>query len=223
MAEEALSDPDAAPIDLTTTKDALANEILQHYKDLETFAPALVSVDLTTANPLTDRVLLPSKYTKEQRRSFNLTGLAEIERRLRIGRAHDALEGLRRGLGLVGILTRQMKIDTDGLNTSGAPQTRAWKTIKRAKDVIKYWTQTYRRCWESLEKLEGSTADLCGLRPLLEEDSSMLSTWLQEDKFLRNTKSLPWIWMVSELSKDGETQEAVDRAITEWNSERKHC
>lgn len=216
-----------SPAEIEVIRDALAEGIQQHYADIETFAPALISLDLVAKDPAQDRIVLPSQFAKKtELDALGLNALAHIERTLRIGRAHDALDGVRKGLGLAAFLGRRLQEDQAGLtnNEQKAMRTRAQVAVDRAKGVSEYWADVYRDCWTALQALGEQEAKITGLRILHPDDTKMLSTWVHAGKWKKHSAPLSWIWTTLNpaVPERGE-QTGIDTILQGWNDERKYC
>lgn len=166
------------------------------------------------AVPLT----LPSAFNSSQRTALGLTMLATIETKLRIGNGHDILEKLRKALGLRSFLTRNARNQKAGYKG----YTRSQAEIRRAQSIVKQWGHAYRRNWAALVALDISGPILRGLEELKSDDLKLLGVWLEDEQYRNPTGSLPWIWRVSPLVREGD--DAVDddelaTMVADWNEE----
>lgn len=182
-----------------------------HYEFLRSQGLPLAASQLTPKEPHKDPILMPSRLSRQQRKQFGMVKLARHEQRLRIGLAFDALDKLRKALGIRSFLTRHAR-KFNGYNIN----TRTQETLKRAELTVKQWSAAYQRSWEALMRLDAAGSSLQGLRPLESEDLVLLSTWLEEERYRDRGTALPWIWSVVPLSQDTAD---VTAAVQEWSEE----
>lgn len=198
-----------AQLEQVTRKNVKIKGLLKtYYELLPIVAPGLAHLHLTPDDPLDDPIILPSSYTVEEREAFGLQHLATIEIKLRIAQCYEALEKLRKALGVRSFLTRH-GVKTNGLDQ----QTRAKASVKRAEHVVKQWAFVYRRSWERLGKLGASTESLGILQPLEESDLVMLSSWLEDEVYKHKDSRLPWIWTTALRSVPEEVSEEVYNSL----------
>lgn len=165
------------------------------------------------------RITLPSSFNDAQRQVLGLSRLAKIEIDLRIGHGHDALDKLRKALGVRSFLTRQTRSQQSGYSS----YTRGQAEIRRAQSVVKQWGHTYRRNWDALVALDINPSDpmLKGLQELKSSDLKLLGAWLDDEQYRNPQSNLPWIWRVSPLGIDGLQQmdDEVAEMVADWNQE----
>lgn len=188
----------------------------RHYEALSVVAPGLAHLNLSPDDLLKDPILLPSSFTTAEREVLELRHLASVEIKLRVAQCHEALEKLRRSLGVRSFLTRH------GLKTNGhEARTRAQDAIKRAEHVVKQWAFLYRRGWDRLKVLGADTTTLGTLQVLHGSDLVMLSSWLEDEAYRKKHVQLPWIWTTALRPVEGALQPEVQNKLIAWNEEGK--
>ncbi|KAG8902439.1 hypothetical protein FRC00_007975 [Tulasnella sp. 408] len=195
---------------LKSQKTKLEVGIKFHYQSLEKLAPLVPASYLAPKAPHKDPITLPSNFEPDKWSEYGLLHLAAIEQKLRIGQAFDCLEKLKKALGVRSFLTRHAR-KSNGYRVA----TRAQETLKRAEVTVKQWAAAYRCVWDALMHLETPASKLRGLRPLLDGDLVLLSSWLEEEKYRDRGVTLPWIWALLPL-KD---KDDIERSVSEWSAE----
>lgn len=199
---------------LKSQKTKLEVGIKFHYQSLEKLAPLIPASYLAPKAPHKDPITLPSNFDPDKWSKYGLVHLVTIEQKLRIGQAFDCLEKLKKALGVRSFLTRHAR-KSNGYTVA----TRAQETLRRAEVTVKQWAAAYRRVWGALMELETPASKLRGLRPLLDTDLVLLSSWLEEEKYRDRGTTLPWIWALLPL-KD---RDDIERSVSEWSEEGEPC
>ncbi|KAG8941072.1 hypothetical protein FRC03_004875 [Tulasnella sp. 419] len=208
---------------LEDSKTAIDKLLEQHHTALIKLTPAL-PIDYRRKQTHAGNLTLPSSFDTALRHAFGLERLAEIERKLRIGQAHDILEKTRKGIGLRTIMNQHSK------NQAGSGYrvaTRIRDAQTRAKKNVQQSAERYKATWKALSALDTQPAELEGLEELQESDLFVLGNWLQDGRFKNvdsDGNSLPWIWRVSPLARnlshdDSNINDVVSSRIREWNAE----
>ncbi|KAG9017173.1 hypothetical protein FRB90_001477 [Tulasnella sp. 427] len=182
-----------------------------HYAFLRSQGLPLPIAQLTPQEPHKDPIIVPSGLSVTHRQTFNMIRLAKHEQKLRIGLAFNALERLRKALGVRSFLTRHIR-KRDGY----AANTRTQETFKQAEINVKQWSALYRRSWDALNRLDTDESALQGLRPLDNKDLILLSTWLEQEKYRDRGSRLPWIWSVAPVAQDGRD---LVSTVQDWGEE----
>jgi hypothetical protein len=158
----------------------LDNAHLEH----DPVAPAAVS-PLPELIPLR----LPSALTPNLRASC-LCGLPDLERRLRLAQAEDALAELRRLLRITMGLTHYKATQ---VGPSQRTSTRARALISRFWDKIARCAERYRVARAALLVLDANGDWCTRLRPLEDQD---IKAPRKDDDEAEGTRELSWIWRV---------------------------
>ncbi|KAG8911643.1 hypothetical protein FRC02_006490, partial [Tulasnella sp. 418] len=147
---------------LEDSKTAIDKLLEQHHTALIKLAPAL-PIDYRRKQTHAGNLTLPSSFDTALRHAFGLERLAEIERKLRIGQAHDILEKTRKGIGLRTIMNQHSK------NQAGSGYrvaTRIRDAQTRAKKNVQQSAERYKATWKALSALDTQPAELEGLEEL---------------------------------------------------------
>jgi hypothetical protein len=132
---------------------------------------------------------LPSELTPNLRAAC-LCGLPEIERRLRLAQAEDALAELRRLLRVTMGLTHYKATQ---IGPSQRTSTRARALVSRFWEKIARCAERYRAARAALLVLDANGDWLSRLRELKQEDIKAPG---KGDDEAEGTRELPWIWRV---------------------------
>lgn len=148
-------------------------------------------------------LLLPSAFSRVSNPLDRV--LADIERRLRIGRAQDSLGSLREHI----ILRAGMYRVKDREARGQAMMTRAGKVLKRMNDHITDDKLRYRRHFQALESLGVVLQNLDHRRSLLAlHDQHIVN--LDESNDSEGRRQLSWIWLASvDLSSEKGVQDGT--------------
>ncbi|KIJ28700.1 hypothetical protein M422DRAFT_270002 [Sphaerobolus stellatus SS14] len=183
-------------------------------------------------NPEKEKLRLPSDFDRSRHTDLGLETLADIEYRLRMGQANDALKKLREALGLKSFLVRKKYQGVGGQYALLRSETE----IARAQVNVDKWAEVYRRAWNAMGRLveEGPDGNhgRGRLQKLNKDDLVMLSQWMEDHRFWREKgeaeetaaankgkgrKELPWIW---KIEFDVEvTVDRVKEAVEKWTAE----
>jgi hypothetical protein len=231
---------DAQRVELVESRRKMSKALDAWYSSLADFMPAdaLQEVLGEDSQPEKELLRLPSDFPQESHPRLGLTELADIERQLRVGQAHDALRKLRTMLGLKSFLVKR-KYKTGGGQRA---LTRSEADIGKAGRQVTKWKEVYQRCWRALERLRGAEAisehekAWLQLRELKDGDCVMLSEWIEEHRYWRDQgerkeaaaaskgkgrQELPWIWKL-EFELGDAILGGVDGAIEGWTEEGKN-
>jgi hypothetical protein len=177
---------------------------LDHYPRLR---DELDAVNL--AEPENERLMIPSQFSDAHRRSLGIQELAKVERSLREGQAHDALDKVQLAIQM---FNYNMKFKVDNIRGQ-RPSTRTEEFLASlSKDKVSA-ADKYRRVRTALLRLGLSEGDL-SLQPLLNDQlwcKNENSPAAQGDA----KREDPWYWMVGRPSGLSPREEA------EWQIESK--
>jgi hypothetical protein len=141
------------------------------------------------AEPENERLMIPSQFSDAHRRSFGIQELAKVERSLREGQAHDALDKLRLAIQTFNYNTK-FKVD----NVRGQrPNTRAQQFLSSlSKDKVGA-ADKYRRVRTALLAL-GLPEDDLSLQPLLNDNCGVRMKIIQQRRGTQRGKILGIGW-----------------------------
>ena len=149
---------------------------------------------------------LPSNIVSVQVRA-SLESLILVERELRKGQAHDALEGLR-----VGLANKSLLLLTDVNQSMSTKQsTRAWAGVRNAQSHILSHAHSYQRAWQALKSV-GTPEDLLVYQKLEAKDLVTVKDITLAKRFGQGSDTLAWFWRI------GPSQDAL---TGEWLEECK--
>lgn len=130
----------------------------KHYESLPAIAPGITGFDLKASKPIAlDRILLPWRFTREQRAAFNNETLVRAERPLRVAQAHDALNRIRAPLGIRSYMTRHARKSNRYKDNKDAQH-----AIRRAEAHVNLWRDVYNHSWKALKALRVEGEELKG-------------------------------------------------------------
>ena len=156
---------------------------------------------ISSTLPEEENLLLPSSLISKDRLAYGLERLANIEYKIREGRAYDALEGLRKNIQ---IFNHNLGFKKENVQGQG-PNTRAERYIQSLTAEKVSAADQYRMARKGLLALELSPEDetLQDLRndQLWAKDTSHLS------KIGDSRREDPWFWMVGRPSGMSEKEE----------------
>ncbi|KAG6848447.1 hypothetical protein H0H93_016880 [Arthromyces matolae] len=147
--------------------------LLQH---LSSSSPISSSPDI----PEKQDLWLPSQLPPETRQTACISGLSEMEVKLRIAQCHDALEGLRHVLRLKTRMIQFKNANIRGQKNS----TRSRAIIDRVHERARGFTEKYRACRERILALSGPGDWENMLRPLQDRD---VRAYTDPEKLQRRT------------------------------------
>lgn len=194
--------------------------IEKHRKAVTAIAPQIPMEPLAEEEPLHELTLiLPSTLAVEEREEFGLQQLSNMEKKLRLGLLYDILDALKKALAVKSYLSR---LSREPANKS--LQTRAMSQVSKSATKVADLKRVYRRCFSALLSLGPSASELGNLQELKEEDLVMLSSWMEEKRYEKEStlpgrgakegeRALPWIWRITPivLAPGEEMSEALKR------------
>lgn len=202
--------------------DALRRRCEEHLAALRILCSEIPeTIFIKAQDPTKQALYLPSGFSEDQQKEYELHQLMKQEGELRIGSAHDHLTALKDALGLRRMLTEAKKTHARGLGQA----TRYRSSIDRASDVVIRHQEGYRRHWNAISYLgidKEKDPRVRGLQDLRESDIKDLRDFIDSDRFSGKTGDLPWIWrsIEIELSPSSSATE-VKQAILNWEHEGK--
>jgi len=210
---------------LPQTKTKIEAALVVHYRCIRLLAPqiALSEASLTPREAHLDPILLPSGLDLDLWGRCGLREMAEVEKRLRIGQAHDAIEATRKSLGLRSWMTRHAR-DASNYTTI----TRAQQSVRRSEMTVKSCAKLYQRAWKALGDLKVPTERLLGLQELKEDHLKTLGSWLEDEGYRPGKSSsvgeqtrftLPWIWRMNRVAVDETASDELALRVEAWNLE----
>jgi hypothetical protein len=143
---------------------------------------------------------LPSTLGREACESIGYGSLAEKEKKLRMGQANDALQGIRVALSSKAILFRGLREAT-----SKTKRNRSWDQIKSTAGSARHHVRVYLHARKALLRLGASTDEMAKYQPLTREQLKITAARI--DPTLRGTRnsSLAWFWTM-DVQGDCETE-----------------
>jgi len=199
---------------LQRSKQRLGDQLTKHHQTLVLLVPTLSNRECDIGEVHTAEITLPSTFTSKQRELLQLQNLALVEVKLRLAQCHDALDKLRKALGVRSFLTRHAR-----KQHGTARSTRAQDAVSRAGVIVKRWAKTYRSAFKALGRLNVTQVELLGLQELKENDLKILGDWLEGEQYRYRETKLPWIWSLgSKAIFEGENGVFGD-AVEKWNEE----
>lgn len=200
--------------------NSLASKIAHHHKNLSRLAPALQGVDMTSTAPEKDKIYLPSSFSPAQVKSFQLEEMACVEQTLRRSHCHDLLDSLRQALGCKSFLARRLR--GPKAEHGYKHSTRAQTEVDRAEALCTMWANAYTASFKLYIALGPDPTDLIGLQELQTSDLTMLSSWLETNKYHSTDSKLSWLWKMTPIDISGETSPNHPRftdKVHAWNEE----
>lgn len=134
-------------------------------------------------------LLMPSTLGYETCQSKGLGDILLKEKKLRIGQANDALQGIRLALSRKAILFRGLREAT-----SKTKRNRSWDQIKSTSGSARHQVRIYLRARKALLHLGATSEELAKYQPLTKEQLKITAARI--DPALRGTRnaSLAWFW-----------------------------
>lgn len=195
----------------------LSRGLDKHYEELSRTAPRIQGYQLHPQKPISDDpILLPWRFSEEERTAFGVEALLYAERELRVAQAHDALARIRKSLGIRSYMSRH------ALKSNGYKENKnAQLALRRAEANVKLWRQVYNYSWKALEKLGVTGNDLRGLQQLTKDHLVVLGDWLEAERYRSKDKNdrLPWIWTIAMMENPDSTAEDQEAMVESWNRE----
>jgi hypothetical protein len=149
-------------------------------------------------------LLLPSTLGQETCDRLGYGSLLEKEKKLRMGQANDALQGIRVALSRKAILFRGLREAT-----SKTKRNRSWDQIKSTTGSTRHHVRIYLRARKALLQLGISMEELTKYPPLTREQLKITAARI--DPALRGTRNsnLAWFWTV-DIQGDCQTNEGME-------------
>lgn len=149
-------------------------------------------------------LLLPSTMGQEACERLQYGSLVTQERKLRMGQANDALQGIRVALSRKAILFRGLREAT-----SKTKRNRSWDQIKSTAGSARHHVRIYLRARKALLRLGTTADDLAKYQPLTREQLKITAARI--DPALRGVRNsnLAWFWTV-DVQGDSEANEGME-------------
>jgi hypothetical protein len=149
-------------------------------------------------------LVLPSTLGHEVCERLGYVSHLQKEKKLRMGQANDALQGIRVALSKKAILFRGLREAT-----SKTKRNRSWDHIKSTTGSARHHVQIYLRARKALIRLGASPDELAKYQPLTREQLKI--TTARIDPTLRGTRNahLAWFWTI-DVESDCHTAEGME-------------
>lgn len=168
---------------------------------------AVPNIDSHHSNPEKIPLLLPSSLPSASRASSCLFGVMEIEQRLHVAQASDALAELRRQLRMTMGLWHY-KITQVGPSQQAA--THAWNLISQFEKKTSRCANRYRAVYTALLALDPEGDWRMNLRCLKPADIKGPGRGKDEAE---GTQELSWIWLVERRNEGGSDKKDIDEGV----------
>lgn len=204
-------------------EERLRNRIGEQFSTLFRVSPALQEANLTQGQPPTiQKLYLPSDFTPEDRKRYQLEKITAKEAQLQVAEAHDALRRLRNSLGLKALLLKNQKTHSRGYERVSKSKA----SIESAEKGVRRQKAAYRRAWHAIVSLGvvvGPDTATGNLQELRDTDAVPLNDVTAERRFVAESQDIPWIWkVVGGSASDSEAERGVIGAVNSWNNEGRY-
>ncbi|KAI5997598.1 hypothetical protein EDD15DRAFT_2364364 [Pisolithus albus] len=133
---------------------------------------------------------LPSNFGIERCRAAGADELVEMELKLRIGQANDALHGLRIALADKAVAFRGVVRKA----TSYSMRTRAWQMVNSIDISVRQQAAIYKRCREAMIALGADTDTLTRFQQLQKSHMAIHTAAFSQNAHDHRSSNLPWFW-----------------------------
>lgn len=191
----------------------LEHKVNAHFERYLDLIPDMVNADIKrTSAAEKQKLWLPSNFNDERtRHDLGLTQLAEIEGKIRIGQAYDALRRVRDSLGLRDGLVEAKRAHVRGY----VGTTRSEAHIQKASKLLKTAKEQYDRAYGAIITLG---VDKGPLQVLKDDQLLPLSHWTQGGTWQKTDVS--WFWYPL---AGGEKESDVKAGEYSWANEGKYA
>ncbi|KAI6042152.1 hypothetical protein EDC04DRAFT_2523337, partial [Pisolithus marmoratus] len=135
---------------------------------------------------------LPSKFGMDECQSMGVHQLVDMELKLCMGQANDALHGLHLALADKAVIFKS--VVRPAMNYS--MRTQAWQMIHSVDHSIKQYAVIYRRCQDSMIWLGASQDILDRYQELINSDLATSAAAFTQGAHYHCTSQLPWFWTI---------------------------
>ncbi|KAI6004934.1 hypothetical protein EDD15DRAFT_2155191, partial [Pisolithus albus] len=133
---------------------------------------------------------LPSNFGIERCRAAGADELVEMELKLQIGQANDALHGLRIALVDKAVAFRGVVRKA----TSYSMRTRAWQMVNSIDISVRQQAAIYKRCREAMIALGADTDTLTRFQQLQKSHMAVRTAAFLQNAHDHRSSNLPWFW-----------------------------
>ncbi|KAI5980780.1 hypothetical protein EDC04DRAFT_2617987 [Pisolithus marmoratus] len=150
-------------------------------------------LDVETPSGQTPSFLpLPSKFGMDECQSMGVHQLADMELKLHMGQANDALHGLRLALADKAVIFKSVVRPA----TNYSMRTQAWQMIHSIDCSIKQYAMIYRWCQDSMIWLGASWDILDHYQELINSDLATSTVAFTQGAHYHCASQLPWFWTI---------------------------
>ncbi|KIN94246.1 hypothetical protein M404DRAFT_35256 [Pisolithus tinctorius Marx 270] len=135
---------------------------------------------------------LPSNLGIDAFHSSNLGHLHDMELRLRIGQANDALNGLRLALVDKAVIFRNVVRHSK----SYSMKMRAWDAIHTINGAVRKQATIYKQCRKAMVVLGASAETLTRYQQLQTTDLTITTAVINQNAHAHWASNLPWFWSI---------------------------
>lgn len=184
-----------------------------HFARYQKLCPELKRCNIVRSGaPEKQELWLPSSFESHAAiEAMQMTDLANVEGKLRIGQAHEALRDLRETLGLKDGLAKVFKAHVRGYSAVTRSEGELHRVAKRTERQRGDYDRAY-RALVSLGVTMGAKTEAGILQALLPSHLVPLSEYTDAGKWQK--KAMSWIWRIVRLNDEDELSET-----SEWATE----
>ncbi|KIN94167.1 hypothetical protein M404DRAFT_35316 [Pisolithus tinctorius Marx 270] len=170
---------------------SMSDRYLSDADDLNGSSDEMLTADTTDLGGITT-LPLPSNLGIDAFHSSNLGRLHDMELRLQISQANDALNGLRLALVDKAVIFRNVVRHSK----SYSMKTRAWDTIHTINGVVRKQAAIYKQCQKAMVILGASAETLTRYQQLQTTDLTITTAIINQNAHAHRASNLPWFWSI---------------------------